>query len=79
MTRSGSYRSWRERAAVDERTDALLRAVFAVVPGLARWIAGLIEGRDVDPEFTRRVRDILPARSASEAAADDLRAERGED
>lgn len=55
-------------------TDAeanLVAAVLGIVPGLATMIADALDG---DPEAVRQVRDILPERSASAAAAAALRA-----
>lgn len=49
----------------------LLAALVGLVPSIGRWIECLAGD---DPETaTRRVREILPERSASQAVADELR------
>lgn len=53
--------------------EALVLALVAAAPGIGRWIGGLIDGNDSNPTATRRVRDILPEKSASQAAVDELR------
>lgn len=57
---------------MDEKELALLTAVIGAAPGIAQWISGMLDGKDVDPVGTLRVRDVLPARSASEAAIDQI-------
>lgn len=49
----------------------LLTAIVGLVPNVGRWIESLAGD---EPEMaTRRVRDVLPERSASQQAADELR------
>lgn len=48
---------------------ALLGALIKVVPGLVDLISALIEG---DPDTIERVREILPRKSASESALEEL-------
>jgi len=50
--------------------EALLRAAVAIAPGIGRLIARAISG---DEAAVRRVNEILPETSASQAAADELR------
>jgi len=53
--------------------EALIVALIGAAPGIGRWIGGLINGNDEHPMATQRVRDILPEKSASQAAVDELR------
>lgn len=50
--------------------ELLLRGVVAAVPAIGRLFDRALSG---EPEAVRRVRDILPERSASQAVADELR------
>lgn len=54
---------------------AILKAAIEAAPAIAEWIGDLIAG-GAHPDDTRRVRDILPERSASQKAADELHGER---
>lgn len=56
----------------DDALLAILKGLVVVVPAFGRWLAGLLDGADERPDFSRRVRDVLPARSASRAAAEEL-------
>lgn len=57
-----------EEAAV----AAAASAAAAAVPKFGQWLAGLIDGNDAAPALTKKIRDVLPVRSASAQAADDL-------
>lgn len=61
---------------MNDLEETLLKALVAATPGIGQWIAGLIDGEPQDQAQTRRVRDVIPERSASQAVADDLRAHR---
>lgn len=52
---------------------SLLSAAIGLAPGIARLIEGAMSG---EPAAVRRVRDILPAKSASQAVADELLSKR---
>jgi hypothetical protein len=49
---------------------ALLAALVQSVPRIGQWIEGIFVG---DERATRHVSDILPERSASQEAAEELR------
>lgn len=53
--------------------EALVAALALVAPSIGKWISGLIDHNDPNPTLTKRVRDILPSKSASQAAVDELR------
>lgn len=65
-----------DRKILSDAELGLLTAIIGAVPTIGRWIGGLLSGEDTDPQATRRVRDVLPVKSASEQAADDIRAGR---
>lgn len=56
---------------MDDAILSVLRGLAALAPSFAEWLAAVIEGRE--DHFSRRVADILPASSASRAAAQELR------
>jgi hypothetical protein len=49
---------------------AVLKGLATAVPSFASWLAGLLDGEPSPSAFSRRVRDILPERSASREAAE---------
>ena len=55
-----------------ERELKILGKLLAMFPAIADWIGGLIAGKDVDPDATRRISAILPEVGASERAAREL-------
>lgn len=58
---------------LSDKQVALVTSLVQAVPEIGRWIGGLFDGDDVDPAATKRVRDVLPEKSASQAVADELR------
>jgi hypothetical protein len=58
--------------AIDEALLAVLKALAVALPSFGAWLAGVLDGRDERPAFTRRVRDVLPETGASRAAATKL-------
>jgi hypothetical protein len=50
----------------------LLKALVAIVPSIGKFLVDLVTG---EPDAVVRVPDILPKRSASQAAAEKLRSE----
>lgn len=54
----------------EEVAVAVLKGLAAAVPTVAAWLFDVTKDRP-DP-FSRRVRDILPERSASRQVADEL-------
>jgi hypothetical protein len=58
------------RPILSDDEAGLLTALIGVVPAIGRLIERAMSG---EPEAVRRVRDILPERSASQATADELR------
>lgn len=55
---------------------SFLRAAVEIIPSIGRFLSELASGA---PDAQRRVADILPERSASQAVVDELReASRGE-
>jgi len=55
-----------------EITLAILKALVTSAPAFAAWLSGLLDGEPTPSDFSRRVRDILPERSASRDAAEKL-------
>lgn len=53
---------------------AVLKGLAAAIPTVAAWLFDVTDGRE--DTFSRRVRDILPERSASRQAAEDIAAGR---
>lgn len=58
---------------MSERAVLAILKTILLVPWVAEWLSGLLSGKDTRPDFTRRVRDILPAQSKSREAAERLR------
>lgn len=54
----------------EEVAIAVLKGLAAAIPTVASWLRDVTSDRE--DAFSRRVRDILPERSASRAAADAL-------
>lgn len=59
-----------DREILSDQEVALLAALVGAIPAIGRWVEGLVTGQ---PAAIRRVAEILPARSASQAVADELR------
>lgn len=58
--------------AIEEAALAVLKGLVALAPTFGAWLADIIDRSGDDSPNTRRVRDILPVRSASRAVADAL-------
>ena len=56
--------------ATEDVLFAVLKGLAAAIPPFASWLFGVTQGRD--DVISRRVRDILPEKSASRAAAEDI-------
>jgi hypothetical protein len=57
---------------MDDVALAVLKALAEAIPSFASWIGGLLDSEPEPSAFSRRVRDILPAKSESRQAAEDL-------
>lgn len=51
---------------------AVLEGLVKALPSFASWLGGLLDNEPEPSSFSRRVRDILPERSASREAADQV-------
>lgn len=51
---------------------AVLKTLATEIPAFASWLSGLLDGESEPSPFSRRVRDVLPERSASRAAAEQI-------
>lgn len=47
----------------------VLKGLVTALPSFASWLADLLDNEPTPSAFSRRVRDILPERSASREAA----------
>lgn len=63
------------REILSEEEIGLVTALVGAVPAIGRWLGGLFEGNDVDPNASRRVADVLPPRGASDRAFEELERE----
>lgn len=61
-------------ADADDVVVELVRGLVKSVPVFGSWLASVLDGDD-DPAVTRRVREVLPAKSASRQAVEDLGAD----
>ncbi len=58
--------------AAEEVALAVLKGLVSAVPTFASWLSGLLDNEPEQSAFSRRVRDILPERSASREAAEQI-------